>query len=324
MGIAPGFVADQLLPFDLLCQNEKHSVNEIEVLDTPDSAPDLLGLSLAQLSLWVDARGTGFRLKTPPAYHRFLIPPSQMQPGDLLLRVHAEKLPEKRAWGACLCYSEIWELWRDDQGSYVFYAPRQVPPRQIVVAPDFSRGVVQGDFSLLNGTGFYPIQSLDIRLLANWLAKSGDIILHAAGVEIDGRGYCFAGASGVGKSTLAATLSSSPQVTVLGEDQVILRYLDGQFYIFGTPFHMNPDLCSPRGAPLEKVFFLEKNGSEGVGFFAPIDGVTRLLQTAFIPYYLSEMIPAILDRLASMAERVPFSTFSYRIGSNVLDILNLA
>jgi len=125
----------------------------------------------------------------------------------------------------------------------------------------------------------------------------------------------------VGKSTLATTLSSHPQVKILGEDQVILRYLDGQFFIFGTPFHINPDLCSPQGAPLEKLFFLDRNDPDGVRAMAPIDGVTRLLQTAFIPFYLSESMPAILDRLANLADVIPFFSLSYRIGSDVINLI---
>jgi predicted ATPase len=140
-------------------------------------------------------------------------------------------------------------------------------------------------------------------------------------VDLAGAGYCFDGAGGAGKSTLASALSASSEVTILGEDQVVLRYLDGQFSICGTPWHLNPAMCSPRAVPLEKLFFLERAGVDAVAPCSPLDGVTRLLQTALIPYYRPDVMPAILDRLAILAERVQFYTLSYRLGTDILRLI---
>jgi hypothetical protein len=128
----------------------------------------------------------------------------------------------------------------------------------------------------------------------------------------------------VGKSTLAAALAADPAVTVLGEDQVILRWLEDRFGIYGTPWHENPLLCSPLGVPLDKVFFLQRTGADGVADCAPADGVARLLQTAFVPYYRPAAVAAILERLALLAERVPFRTLRYRLGSDVSRFLREA
>ena len=46
-------------------------------------------------------------------------------------------------------------------------------------------------------------------IYANWLAASGDVIVHAAGVAADGQGYAFVGPSGAGKSTLATCLAAT-------------------------------------------------------------------------------------------------------------------
>lgn len=242
----------------------------------------------------------------------------------MILRVRNELLPEAKAWGTCLCANEIWELWLDKAGRYVFVAPRQSPPRRVVVDADFTSGEVLGDFATSNGQGLYPLQSLDIRLFANWLASFGDVILHAAGVAVDGRGYCFTASAGVGKSTLAASLSANTSVTVLGEDQVILRYLEGRFWIYGTPWHLDPAMCSPLGVPLEKLFFLERSIEQQVEPLISMEGITRLLQTAFIPYYRPEAVSTILDRLALLPEQVPFYTLSYRLGTDVLELIHAA
>ena len=71
----------------------------------------------------------------------------------------------------------------------------------------------------------------------------------------------------------------------LGEDQVIVRHLGGQYLVYGTPWHTNPELCSPGGVPLHKLFFLDRTADHGVQPLGPRAGIERLLQQSFIPYY---------------------------------------
>jgi hypothetical protein len=291
---------------------------------------EVMGLRVAGLGLWLDARDAGLRLVPPDAFVRFLEPKATQVgepgpgPGDLVLRVRNRPLPAAPSWEKRLCVTDIWELWRDEAGCYVFVAPRQSPPRWVVVDPGFTAGEVLGDFSQSNGEGTYPLQALDIRLFLNWLATGGDVLLHAAGVAIDGEGYCFAGPSGVGKSTLAAALARDPSVTVLGEDQVIVRYLNGRFVVYGTPWHTDPALYAPQGVPLKKLFLLDRTAVTGAAQCPSVDGITRLLQTAFVPYYRPLAVTAILDRLALLAEQVPFYTLNYQLGVDVTDLVRQA
>jgi hypothetical protein len=294
------------------------------------ATPDVMILRVAELALRLDARGAGLHLVVPPAHAKF-VPQETAEAAEtsavsreLMLRLRNGPPAEARAGLTPLCLAEVWELWLDEAGRYVFVAPRQSPPRWIVVDPGFTVGEVLGDFAASDGDGLYPRQSLDIRLFANWLGSYGDVILHAAGVVVGGAGFAFAGPAGVGKSTLAAFLSTNSSVTVLGEDQVILRYLEGRFWIYGTPWHTDPAFCSPLGVPLEKLFFLERTDGNGVAPCPPLDGVARLLQTAFIPYYRPAAVSTILDRLALLAQQVPFHTLSYRLGTDVMELVRVA
>lgn len=217
-----------------------------------------------------------------------------------------------------ICQVEIWEIWHDPLGRIVFFQPRETPPRWVVVDQDFQVGEVWGNFSPEIKAPFYPLQYIDIVLFANWLARYDDLILHAAGIAIDERGYAFIGASGWGKSTLVANLPQHPNLTILGDDQIILRYFDGHFWIFGTPWHLNPDFCSPLGVPLEKIFFLNRNIRQPVSPEKAINGITQLMQTAFIPYYRLYKVESLLNRLATMAENTPLFTLSYQLGTDIL------
>jgi hypothetical protein len=228
-------------------------------------------------------------------------------------------------------------LWQDERGRYVFVpGKRSLPRRQITVEAEFGAGEVLGEFGCHARLDVpsYPLQHIDAMIYANWLAGTGDLFLHAAGVEVGGRGICFAGHPGAGKSTLVNSLISDPRraalaaatsdvadsapVVVLGEDNVVLRYLEGRFWIYGTPWHLDPARCDPRGVPLDKLYFLDRTLDPGVAPVGPLEGVARLMQTAFVPYYRPAAVSGILARLELLSERVPFYTLSYRLGSDVL------
>lgn len=222
--------------------------------------------------------------------------------------------------GALICRNEIWELWQQPDGQFIFTNPMQSQKRQVIIDPNFRGGKILGDFYAQNPC--YPLpQDLEIVLFVNWLAKYHDVLLHASGVAYAGLGYVFCAESGAGKSTLAAALSNKEGVTVLGEDQVLLRYLDGRFWIFGSPWHENRNLCSQLGVPLKALFFLEKNGISLLEPIRALEAVTRLLQTAFIPYYRPNSVNGILERLAYLAELLPMFRLSYPIGSDVFSMI---
>jgi hypothetical protein len=293
---------------------------------------DVIDLNIAKLRLILDARGSDLNLLTPHCYEKFIQPvvtpqaefqipePMDLKQSidDLVLHIHSEILPERAPTERLLFRSETWELWMDGDGKYIFKGIDQFPQIQIVVDSSFTTGFAMGDFSSKTDEGIYPIKYLDINLFSVWLARLGDLLLHASGVMVDGKGYCFLGESGSGKSTLASALVPSPRVTILGEDQVILRYLDGRFWIYGTPWHQNPGMCTPEGTPLEKLFFLNRFSNPGVEKCLPFDGITRLLQTAFVPYYQPSWVTGIIDRLELLAELIPFHMFSYQLGSDPL------
>lgn len=287
-----------------------------------------MALRVAGLALQIDARESGVRLSVPDCHTKFLVEGTKKQDGlpslqGLHLRVRDGPLAAIRGWDPVACAPLVWRLWRREDGHMLFESLEQVPPsRHLVVDAGFRTGEIAGDFGHATRSR-YPLQDMDILLLANWLAGWGDLILHAAGAVIDGDGYCFAGESGAGKSTIAAALAASGGA-VLGEDTVILRCLDDTFWIFGTPWHTDPSRCSPAGAPLAKLFFPDRAAAHGAVPCSPLQGVSRLMRTAFVPYYRPDAVAHILDNLGLLAERVPFFTLNHNLGEDILPLLNPA
>jgi hypothetical protein len=240
---------------------------------------------------------------------------------DLVLRVRLGQRTSTENWSRLFHAPRSWTLWLDEDGHRVFEpAPASPPQRYVFVDQDFKCGevlVVPGQDPYGDG-GLYPLLNIDIILYANWLSDFGDLIIHASGVNDGGQGYCFVGPSGVGKSTLASAWTAEAPGTVLGEDQVILRHVDGCFWIFGTPWHERADRCSPEGVPLSKVFFLERDGAHGIQPCDPDAAAIRLLQNSFAPLYHAAGMSNILGNLARLIEQVPFYRFRFRPQADVL------
>ena len=286
---------------------------------------DTLRLIVGRLQLNLDASEANISMSLPPAHQQFNWSTRQVSETEvsstLYLKVHNKAISPDLFAADCLCKTEIFEIYQKSSGELITFAPRQKPPRAIVVDKNFLQGEIIGDFSRVAGRQFYPIQYTDIVFFSNWLAHFGDLILHASGVALDGQGYCFVGPSGAGKSTLVDALAYHTQVNILGEDQVILRYLGGRFWIFGTPWHEKPERCSPIGVPLNTLFFLVKHEENHVMDISESEGFKRLMGSAFIPYYRPNAVNDIMATLNHLAEEIPFKEISFILGTDVLPLI---
>lgn len=217
--------------------------------------------------------------------------------------------------------TKTFNVYRTGLGELTFFLPMQLPQRTITINANFDQGDIYGEFSKYNKAPFYPLEHYDILIYSNWLAKLGDLILHASGAAINGLGFCFCGRSGIGKSTLAANLANKPGVTILGEDQVILRHRQNGFQIFGTPWHTDPERCSPVGVPLSRIFLLSRLNAESVKLLSPDEGIKRLMPSAFVPYYQTQWLDGILNNLEQLSLRIPIYELSYKLESDILPLL---
>ncbi len=99
-------------------------------------------------------------------------------------------------------------------------------------------------------------------------------------------------------------------MAVLDEDRVVLRRLDGQVWAFGTPWHAEPHLCSPRGVPVERIFFLQQADSDAVREIGPAAATTRLLRSSLLPIYDPQGTQSVLN----IAGQAAVQTRSFLLG----------
>ena len=69
------------------------------------------------------------------------------------------------------------------------------------------------------------------------IVRFNGVMLHASAVQYDGFAYLFSANSGTGKSTHTHLwLEKFPSAEILNDDKPAIRYIDGKFYAYGTPW----------------------------------------------------------------------------------------
>ena len=121
----------------------------------------------------------------------------------------------------------------------------------------------------------YALDSL-LRVLLSWkLAGRHGFLLHAATVVRGGKAYVFTGRSGAGKSTVA---SLAPAGTVLTDEISLLRFENGEWRAYGTPFWGEFRAAgSNSSAPVRGLFRLVQAAENRVAPLRPLEMLRALL-----------------------------------------------
>jgi hypothetical protein len=150
----------------------------------------------------------------------------------------------------------------------------------------------------------YPLDQI---LLMYILARQKGTIVHAAGMEIAGKGLIFPGISGAGKSTLSRqfTGAKNPDLSFLSDDRMIIRKLDGSFRAFGTPWPGEEKIAVNKSIPVSGVFFLSHGSRNRIKDIKRQDVLEKLLRVTSIPWYDKNVMDDILLFCEDLIYHVP-------------------
>lgn len=262
--------------------------------------------------------GCGVGLSPGDAYGAFAVGHSYTNP-EIQLCVRVDRVSSIPS-GEVLFQSEgVWELRSSNDGYAIIVSPpgHRYRPKWIVsLKQDFRSGeallcVPEPNPNTVESASRssrpvvlpldYPFDQI---LVASYLARGMGAILHACGVVDEGKGILFCGVSGAGKSTMA-NIWKPTYATLLSDDRIIVRRMDGVFRMYGTPWHGDANVCDPGNAPLEKVFFIVHADRNYAKPISPIDAASRLLVRCFPPFWDKDGMEFVTNFLAEVAEEVP-------------------
>jgi hypothetical protein len=229
--------------------------------------------------------------------------------------VHRFGLPKARGdYGQEVYRKPPWVIYKNDSGwVYILEtspAPQLKEIRQIsFLSDDHTRAeIYNGDLVyhayMGGGLGALTFSPTDQILLARLLADREGCYLHSDGVNMNGRGFLFAGHSGAGKSTIARQLKDRAEI--LCDDRMIVRRWPQGYYIHGNWSHGTMPVVSAGCAPLKGIYFLEKGaGNQAIPITDKMDAISQVLGCLVRPMVTRDWWEKMLGLIEDLAGGVP-------------------
>lgn len=139
------------------------------------------------------------------------------------------------------------------------------------------------------------------------LIEFNGFYLHASAVEMNGRVYLFSGNSGVGKSTHVKQWQKlfGDSVHVINDDKPALRYIDGLWYAYGTPWCGKDGININAKAPLAGICFLKQASENMIRKMEKREAFQNILKQTLNKYRYTEKLDKLLISIERLLENIP-------------------
>jgi hypothetical protein len=302
-----------------------------------DGMENLTQMEIGGVNFSIDVPG-----KTPhllqehdPTYQNFLGNKNNTAGAiDIKINLEVGNLPDTGKLTKIFDSNQSWLMYRQDDIYWtVLHPPAHEKP---IWAARFNRDVEEvtvycnerftqkrnGKTVIINPVR-YPLDQLLVMYL---LARHQGAVIHAAGIEIAGKGFILAGPSGAGKSTLARLFNASiiqnnSGTSVLSDERMVTRKINGIFKAYGTPWHGEESTARNKCAPLSGIFFLNHGKENSAAQIKPQQALDKLLKVTSIPWYDREVMPEILSFCDDLITRVPLFELYFTPGLEAVRFL---
>ena len=245
---------------------------------------------------------------------------------DVILRLHdGGNIPRVESGGKIFDGS-IWKLYHNNGKCVLGFYSLDLGPfpyKVAVLAPDFKSGDIYTKNDGFDHDDFpnpltYPLGEV---LMINLLSFGRGIMVHACGLNINGKGIIFAGSSGEGKSTLANLCREEKDIILLNDDRIIIREMKNEFLIYGTPWHGDIKICSQESASLRKIFFLKHASRNYLVKINSMEATSRLLVRMFPPLWSYRGMEYTLALSTQLTREIPCFELGFAPDKSALEFI---
>ena len=169
---------------------------------------------------------------------------------------------------------------------------------------DFSKGSVA-----LNGN--YSMRSFGLNnslmiMYAFAAAHLNTMLFHASVVREKGYGYLFLGVSGTGKSTHTGNwLKYIPGTDLMNDDNPVVRFIDGQAIVFGSPWSGKTPCYRNVEAPIGAFVQLKQAPENKIRRQNVIEAFASLLPSCSVMKWDKRVYGGLCDGVTRLIENVP-------------------
>jgi len=265
-----------------------------------------LNLEIAGISISICGADESIDVNPPTdrAYQAFIIAKAPPQPA-ILVTVYPhpanklDQLEKVRLFDG----GGVWSLFSTESGYLLTHNPFEKRPPLWSFATDkeFTKidaychpsiGTPHGKRLSIPCPVTYPLDQI---ILLHHLALKGGLIVHSTGLAHADQGVLMAGRSGAGKSSVARLLAPGRTYSVISDDRMVVKKVNGGYHAFGTPWPGEAKIALNRSFPLGPIFFLTQAATNRARRLSQADALKRLLPVASIPWYDDQVLPQVLD-----------------------------
>ena len=107
----------------------------------------------------------------------------------------------------------------------------------------------------------------------------GGFVFHSSAVAVDGNAYLFTAPSGTGKSTHARNWRKylGDKVKMVNDDKPLIRYRDGAFYVYGTPWNGKHRLGNNISAKIKAICILTRGKENKIEEISPSQAIPTII-----------------------------------------------
>ncbi len=285
----------------------------------------------------IEIAGIRFSLKTKAEvtlqnpnlshYKHFIYTPSEKTPADLEIQIELSDFDPGNHLTTIFDSDQSWSMRSDDNNFYIsLHVPDNKKPFWTVkINSTFTKSTVycseliqkQGN-TILNPL-CYPLDQI---LLMHILAGKQGLLLHAAGAEINNKGYVFPGISGAGKSTLTNQFANKKNIKFLSDDRIAVRKFNNVFRMFGTPWPGEAGIALNESTPLNGIFFIRRGTSNKIKKIKANEALKNLMPVSSIPWYDRETVPELLAFCEDITSHIPAYELYFKPGKEVLGVID--
>ncbi len=147
------------------------------------------------------------------------------------------------------------------------------------------------------------------------LVFNGGFAIHASSIVHEGYGLAFSAESGTGKSTHTGLwMKNYPGTYILNDDAPAMRFVDGVWYMYGTPWAGTTGINANVRVPLKSLVFLERSLQNTIRDASTPEAIRRIFEAIIHP-----MSDQITDLIFDMVSRFITHSRICVLGCNISD-----
>jgi hypothetical protein len=162
----------------------------------------------------------------------------------------------------------------------------------------------------------YYLESLALfrKLCEYVLSSANGIIFHSSAIAVDGEGYLFTAPSGTGKSTHTRLWREllGDKAIMINDDKPIIRYEDGEFYVYGTPWTGKHRLGENVRVKIKAICEIKRAKENRMEKLSPFEMFITIMNQTLRPKGEED-----LDKLLKLIEKLLSKVKTFRLYCNV-------